>query len=360
MRGAYQAIDVPLREPFRIATGEVTTAHNVLFTVDQEGIGGVGESTPFEVITGGTQDRVLADLSKLPAKFSLSAKGFVLDALRALGADRLSSDARHAVDIALHDWLAQARGVPLAKLLGGAPRPLPTSITIPIVPLDDVPRHVREGLDAGFRIFKIKSKGGVETEKRRIGLVRDAAGAGAELRVDANAGWTLAEAREMLATLRRHDVVFLEQPLKRDDLAGHAELVKLGTVPIMVDESLFTLADAERVLKAKAADLFNVKLAKSGGIVEAGRILRFAHERGIDCMVGCMIQTRVATSADAHVAAGFPAVKYADLDGHTFLKEDPVEGGVQIRGGKLVFAEANGHGARLAAPRLSVQGAPFP
>lgn len=356
MQFSFQPVEVPLKEPFRIATGEVTTARNVLATVSQDGTQGVGEATPFEVITGGTQRSVLADLANVPKEFPFDARTPVSAALRRLGAENFGSDSRHALDVALHDWAARSKGVPLATFLGGAPRPLPTSITIPIVPLTDVARHVRAGLDAGFEIFKIKSKSGVETEAQRIKLVRDLAGKKAELRVDANAGWSLSEAKQMLPVLRQNDVRFLEQPLKRDDLAGHALLVRERSVPIMLDESIFTLADAQRARKEKAADLFNVKLAKSGGIVEAGRILTFAANEGVDCMIGCMIQTRLATSADAHVAAGFRAVKYVDLDGHTFLRSDPVDGGVRIERGRILFPETSGHGARWKARTAQVAG----
>lgn len=349
MRGRPQPLDVPLTAPFRIATGEVRVAQNALYTVEQDGVQGVGESTPFEVITGATQARVLQDLAALPKEFTPNLSQGVGPALTRLGSQKICSDARQAIDVALHDWLAQVQGVPLATLLGGAPRPLPTSITIPIVGLDEIPSHVRRGLDQGFRIFKIKSKAGVQTETKRIRRIRDLVGKGVELRVDANAGWSLQEAHQMLPVLRAADVVFLEQPLKRDDLDGHAELVRQKSVPVMLDESVFTLADAQRAIAAKAADLINVKLAKSGGIVEAGRILKYAQSLGVDCMIGCMIQTRIAISADAHVAAGFPAVKYVDLDGHTFLASDPVSGGVRIEKGRLVFPEASGHGARLAS-----------
>lgn len=360
MRGRPQPLNVPLTAPFRIATGEVRVAQNALYIVEQDGVRGLGESTPFEVITGGTQAGVLQDLAGLPEEFTPNLSQGVGPALTRLGTQKLCSDARQAIDVALHDWLAQVEGLPLATLLGGAPRPLPTSITIPLVGLDEIPGLVRRGLEQGFRIFKIKSKAGVETEAKRIRLIRDLVGKGVELRVDANAGWSLPEARQMEPVLRAADVAFLEQPLKRDDLAGHAELVRHKAVPIMADESVFTLADAQRVVAAKAANLINVKLAKSGGIVEAGRILTYAESIGVDCMVGCMIQTRIAISADAHVAAGFRAVKHVDLDGHTFLASDPVSGGVRIEKGRIVFPDAPGHGARLASVEAVAVKAPGP
>jgi L-Ala-D/L-Glu epimerase len=353
MRVTSEPLNVPLTAPFRIATGEVLSAQNVLCRVEQDEVVGMGESTPFEVITGGTQSKVLSDLAGLANGFEVRDTDDVANILRRIGATQISGDARQALDVALHDWLAQRRGVPLATLLGGAPRPLPTSVTIPIVPLEAVTGMVRKALDQGFRILKIKSRAGVETETTRVQMIRDQAGAGVELRVDANAGWSMQEARRMLSVLHRADVKFLEQPLARDDLKGHAQLVRIAELPIMVDESVFTLADAKRVVDAKAANLLNVKLAKSGGITEAGRILRFAEERGIDCMVGCMIQTRIASSQDAHVAAGFKAVKFVDLDGHTFLADDPVEGGVRIVQGRIEFPESTGHGARLARTALA-------
>jgi L-alanine-DL-glutamate epimerase-like enolase superfamily enzyme len=353
MKATCEVLNVPLSAPFRIATGEVRSAQNVLCTVEQDGIIGVGEATPFEVITGGTQERVLADLARLPRGFTVTEADSVEAVLSRLGAQNFCGDARQALDVALHDWFAQKRGLPLATFLGGHPRRMPTSVTIPIVDLAEVPSLVQKALDAKFRILKIKSMAGVETEAKRIRLIRELAGPHVELRVDANAGWSLAEAKQMFRVLREADVRFLEQPLKRDELAGHAELVKADQLPIMVDESVFTLADAQRVVEKRAANLFNVKLAKSGGIVEAARILKFAEARGIDCMVGCMIQTRIASSQDAHLAAGFKAVKYVDLDGHTFLNSDPIEGGVRIEQGEIHFPSTPGHGARLAQKKVA-------
>lgn len=349
MIGRASALDVPLKAPFRIATGEVTAANNVLFHVSADGVAGVGEAAPFTPITGGTQAQTLADLQRLTLAGKPGPGATPAQWLEAWGAANLPCDARGAIDAALHDWAARKKGVSLARLLGGAPREFATSVTVPIVPLSEVPAIVRRGLDAGFSVLKVKSKAGIEEETKRVKLVRDLAGSKVEVRVDANAGWSRGEAEAMLPALRSAEVAFLEQPLARTDLTGHARLVQLRSLPIMVDESVFTLADAQRVVAAGAADLINVKLAKAGGLAEAGRILSYAKEQGVDCMVGCMIETRIAIASAAHLASAFPAVKHVDLDGHTFLREDPTQAGVEIRRGRLVVPDTPGHGATLRA-----------
>lgn len=346
MNVSFRPLSVPLTHPFRIATGEVRAIGNAVVRIDADGVEGWGEATPFPVITGSDQARVMTDLGAFAPR--LRGKGAkAVDPLALLETSRICREARQALDVALHDRAARERGVPLATYLGGPPRRLPTSVTVPLVEPADLRGRVEAALEQGFRILKVKSKAGAEEEAARIRAVRDLVGSRVELRVDANGGWSRAEAHALLPVLRRADVAFLEQPLARDDLDGHAGLVRERSVPIMLDESVFTVRDAERAFAAGALDMINIKLAKTGGIREAHRIAQFAAEHGIPCMVGCMIQTRMATTADAHFAAAEPAVWYVDLDGHTFLTEDPAVGGVRIQRGAIEFPDAPGLGAHV-------------
>jgi L-alanine-DL-glutamate epimerase-like enolase superfamily enzyme len=152
-----------------------------------------------------------------------------------------------------------------------------------------------------------------------------------------------------LPKLRDLGVAALEQPLKKDDLAGHAALVAEKQVPIMLDESVFSPDDARRALAAKACDWINIKLQKSGGIGPGLAIAGLAQAAGVPCMVGCMVESRVGILQAGHLVLAHPNIQAADLDGHTFLAKDPVAGGGVITNGKLAIGTEPGIGVRDVA-----------
>jgi L-alanine-DL-glutamate epimerase-like enolase superfamily enzyme len=358
-RVAVHALDVPLASPFRIAYDVVTEVKNGLAVAEADGIRGFGESAPVATITG--EDRP----SGLQA-FEAWQRGdgrLPADARDPAGLRIPSLSMRAAVEGALLDLAAREAEQPLCTFLTGrAPAPVPTSITLGLGDDKDVVPWVDRQLAAGFRILKVKGGLGVERDLARIAAVRQAAGARVTLRVDPNQAWTLAEARAALPKLRDLGVAALEQPLKKDDLAGHAALVAEGQVPIMLDESVFSPEDARRALAAKACDWINIKLQKCGGIGPGLAIADLAQAAGVPCMVGCMVETRVGILQAGHLVLAHPNIQAADLDGHTFLATDPVAGGGVIANGKLVIGTEPGTGVRDVAcgPPLAALAAAVP
>lgn len=323
-------LDVPLEMPFRIAYDTVTHARNLLVTVDADGEWGFGEGAPFPAVTGEDQATVLADL----------------------GGDPTTRAGRAAVDLAAWDLRARRDGHSLARALGGAPGPVTTSITIPLVDEAGLVPLVRRRLDEGWSVLKVKAGLGVAADLRRIATVRDLAG-GLEVRVDANQGWPLDHATAALPDLAELGVSVLEQPLARDDLAGHAALREASREvdgpPVMLDESVFDPTDARRALDAGAADWINIKLQKCGGLTDALRIADVAQAAGVPCMVGCMLETRVGILAAAHLAAAHPNVRKADLDGAALLGSDPVTGGGRYDAGRILLSDEPGIGVTAVA-----------
>ena len=323
-------LDVPLEMPFRIAYDTVTHARNVLATVGEDGVVGFGEGAPVPSITGEAQPEVLAD----PA------------------ADPTTLAGRTALDLACWDLLARQDGHSLARALGGAPRPVTTSITLPLVADDELPGLVRRRLAEGWSILKVKAGLDLAQDLRRIALVRGLAG-DREVRVDANQGWGLDETVAALPELAEAEVSVLEQPLHKADLDGHAALREASRdvdgPPVMLDESVFGPDDARRALDAGAADWVNIKLQKCGGLTNAVHIADMARAEGVPCMVGCMLETRVGILAAAHLVAAHPNVRKADLDGAALLGADPVVGGGRYDGGRIVLAEEAGIGVTSVA-----------
>lgn len=327
MRFTVDAYELPLATPFRIAYDTVTTSHNLLVRAEADGLIGHGEAGPVPTITGEdaakTRTALDAWLRTAPQIAPPCPE------------PRLGLAGSLAVEAASLDLAAQRDGVPLCQhLTGRAPRPLSTSITIPIEDAPAAEARAAKHLAAGFRAFKVKTGAGLDDDLERVRVVRETVG-GAEVRVDANQGWSLAEARRAAPVLADLGVDVLEQPLAKADLDGHRALVEDGVLPIMLDESVFSVADARRALDAGAADRINIKLQKTGGIHEALRIADLAQEAGVPCMIGCMIESRVAILAAAHVACAHDNIRWVDLDGHTFLAGDPVQGGATIVEGRL-------------------------
>jgi L-alanine-DL-glutamate epimerase-like enolase superfamily enzyme len=347
-RLSVHALDVALASPFRIAYDVVTEVRNGLVIAEADGLKGFGESAPVATITG--EDRP----SGVKAFESWQRAGGKVpadprDAGSAL-AGLPSISMRAAVEGALLDLAAREEEKPLCTFLTGrAPAPVPTSITLGLGEDKDLIPWVDRQTKAGFRILKVKGGLGVERDLARIKAVREAAGPKVTLRVDPNQAWTLAEAKAALPKLRDLGVAALEQPLKKDDLAGHAALVAERQVPIMLDESVFSPADAQRALAAKACDWINIKLQKSGGIGPGLAIADLAQAAGVPCMVGCMVETRVGILQAGHLVLAHSNIQAADLDGHTFLKTDPVAGGGIITNGKLAIGTEAGLGVRDVA-----------
>lgn len=322
----HAAFDLPLEMPFRIAYDTVTHARNVLVTTRDGDHTGFGEGAPAPAITGESQADVLTDLRGEPA----------------------TRAGRCAVDTAAWDLEARRRDVPLCTLLSGVePVPVATSITIPIVPDAEVEGLVARRQAEGFSIFKLKLGISVEKDIERLSHVRHLID-DAELRVDVNQAWSLAEAEAVLPEIADIGVDVLEQPLARADLAGHAALreasAEIGGPPVMLDESVFDASDAERALAAGAADWINIKLQKSGGITEALRIADLAERHDVPCMVGCMLESRVAILHGAHVVAAHPNIHKADLDGAFLLAGDHVQGGARYVDGTIPLDRGSGIG----------------
>jgi L-alanine-DL-glutamate epimerase-like enolase superfamily enzyme len=358
-RLSVHALDVPLVSPFRIAYDVMTKVQNGLVVAEGAGLKGFGEAAPVATITG--EDR--ASGVKAFESWQRTGGKVPANALETGALKIPSLSMRAAVEGALLDLAAREAEKPLCTFLTGhAPAPVPTSITLGLGEDRDLLPWVDRQVAAGFRILKVKGGLGVDRDLARIKAVREAAGPKVTLRVDPNQAWTLAEAKAALPKLRDLGVAALEQPLKKDDLEGHRELVRLAEVPIMLDESVFSPDDARRVLAAKACDWINIKLQKCGGIGPGLAIADLAAAAGVPCMVGCMIETRIGILQAGHLVLAHPNIKAADLDGHTFLAADPVSGGGVISNGKLAIGTEHGlgvrdvaHGAPLAslAPAVS-------
>jgi len=247
--------------------------------------------------------------------------------------------ARAAIDAALHDLQGKLVGRPVYQLLGLRQLGPPTSWTIWLGDPDDMARRA-EQVRGRFKRLKLKlgARDGLDAE--RVSAVHGVAGA-TPLQVDVNEAWSLDEALELLPQLAALGVEYCEQPLAAGDPGG-ARLKVGSPIPIYVDEDCHTLADV--AMCVERAHGINVKLAKSGGIREAVRMVHAARALGLGCMLGCMVESGLGIAAGAQVASLFDHV---DLDGNLLIAHDPWPG-VELVDGVQVPAELPGLGVAPA------------
>ena len=247
--------------------------------------------------------------------------------------------AKSALDAALHDLCGKLAGQPVWRLLGLPRTGPPTSWTIWLGDPDDMARRA-ESATRRFRRLKLKLGGGDGLDVERVRAVR--AVADGPLMVDVNEWWSLEEALDALPQLAGLGVEYCEQPLRAGDPGG-AALRERSPIPVYVDEDCHVAADVPRC--AELAHGVNLKLAKSGGIREAIRIVHAARALGLGVMLGCMIESGLGIAAGCTVA---PLCDHVDLDGNLLLAEDPCPGPV-FEDGVQVPADEPGLGVRVPA-----------
>jgi o-succinylbenzoate synthase len=334
--------------PFTIATGTMQYAQNIFIRVHvSDGFYGVGECSAFPMITGETQAtcfEMAKDFAALWKNCDASAIDERIDDLDKFAA--FNATIKSAFDMALYDVAAKSARVPLYKYLGGTNRELETDLTIGIDSPQKMEAKARTFVEQGVRIIKVKLGRSAEEDIERVRLIRDAAGNNILLRIDANQGWSFETATQVLDAIAKYNVEFCEQPMRQHDDHFLPELVRRSPVKIMADESVYNHHDAQRIINAKACDYVNIKFAKSGGIREAKKIHDVCKTHNIPCMMGGMLESRVALSAFAHFALAHDNIIFYDMDtcmlGH---KEDPVKGGVKYNGYFLQTPDAPGIGA---------------
>ncbi len=338
--------DLPLTSPFRIAIGEMIAANDLLVRVKtDQGIVGLGEACPFPPITGETQATNAAAASAIRGMLIGKDPLAIDDLLRLIGPIVHSNpSAVAAFDMALHDILGKVAGLPLFRLLGGTKSTFETDITTGLDTPEAMAAEAKGYADRGYKTLKVKVGLDPEDDIVRMTAVRKAIGPDIALRIDANQGYSVPQALQALKGMAPLDIQFCEQPVRAADTAGLRAVRRQSPISIMADEALFSPAQAIELVRAEACDTFNIKLMKAGGILNSLRIAHIADAANMRCMVGCMLETRLALTAAAHVVASQANIVYADLDGNSEHVSDPIVDGMTVKAGLLTLPEKPGLG----------------
>src|ERR671936_647480 len=317
-----RVVTLQLAETFVISRESADTADVVQVEIAHDGVVGHGEGAPIERYG----ESAASALEYLEAQgTALGDDPWALDDIESR-LPREQFAARAAIDAALHDLQGKLAGVPVWRLLGLRRSGPPTSWTIWLGDPDDMARRA-EKVSGRFRRLKLKLGGGDGLDVERVRAVRGVSEV--PLQVDVNEYWPLDEALEALPRRQELGVEYCEHPLPAGSPDG-SELVRRSPLPIYVDEDLHTLDDVRAC--AERADGLTVKLAKSGGIREAIRIVHAGRALGLGMMLGCMNESGLAVSAGAQIASLFDHV---DLDGNLLLADDPWPGVELVDGVQL-------------------------
>lgn len=352
------SVAIPFRVPFHIAKGlcgdAQQPARRILLRLHTEmGVVGVGEAAPMEAWTSETFEQVLSTLCShyaplLRGEDLLNRRRIhaLLDqAIRGSG----QMFARCAVDLASFDAAGKALGVPVANLLGGALQDrLPSLWGIGIAEPETMRGAAVAKEAEGFRLIKVKIGNDPDQDVERVRIIREALRPQTMVCADANEGYDRAQALRVCRALDELGLLYIEQPLPREDLEGMAHLRRLLRTPLMVDESVMTRADLLRAIVAGAGDFFFYKLDKSGGIGPTVDLIAMAESAGLVCTPGAMLNTGIGTAALAHVAAATGARYPGGFNGPLVLEDDLVEAeDLRYDRGHLLLPTGPGLGVRL-------------
>ena len=316
-------VSVPTEESYEtslsVATGGQGAYDHVIVRVETDaGVTGVGEVAPHSPWPHGLTQSAVLDL--IEDRVAPVVEGEPLHRIPRLverAEQALSGEPfpLYGVDMALFDALGNVRDQPVYELLGGPAGGEPTvdlHYSIGIRPPEEVRERAAEAAAEGFNAFKLKVGGpDFASEREAVAAIVEAV-PDARIRVDANQGWSAAEALTAVPELDEaaNGLVLVEQPVPHDDVAGLRRVREATGVPVLADEACFSPRDVASLAEQGACDIVNIKLAKTGGLSRARDVATVATAHGLPCFMGSMLELGIGTAANAHFAASSPAVQY--------------------------------------------------
>jgi L-Ala-D/L-Glu epimerase len=339
-------LSIPMH-PFTIATGTMHYAQNLFIRLHtSEGFYGVGECSAFPMIVGETQATCFEMAKDFAAFWKGKSPLQMEQRLAEINSYAGNYTAKSAFDMALHDIAAKHQNIPLYQFFGGSKKAIESDITVGIDTPAKMAEQAAQFKANGAQFIKVKLGKAADDDIARIAAIVAAIGNEIQLRIDANQGWSFAAAKQALVGLGQYNIAFCEQPMRKHDDHLLPQLRAISPIKIMADESVFTHHDAERMVREQACDYINIKLSKSGGLLEAKRIYEVATAAGMPLMLGGMLESRLALTANVHFAVAHPNIVFYDMDtcllGH---QQDPITGGVRFEGYTLHLPDAAGIGA---------------
>tara|TARA_B100001013_G_scaffold82524_1_gene44916 strand:- start:277 stop:1392 length:1116 start_codon:yes stop_codon:yes gene_type:complete len=350
-------IHVPLKQGLttKTAHGEhITSPYVVVKVYTDEDLVGLGEATLSPRWSGETSRGCVAVIEDILSPALEGHDPTNISAAREIisGAIKLNPFTKAAVEMALWDIKGKALNVPVYQLLGGKVRDeIPIKMVVGAFDLEKATALAKRFLDWGVKCLKVKVGLNPKEDIERIAAVRDLAGPEIPIGFDANCGWDLPTARKMLKELEPFNILFAEQPIPPHDPNDLAQLRRESNIPIMADESVFTLNDARQLTRIGAADILSIYPGKSGGLLEAVETAHLAHAAGIVCSMGSNLELGIGTAAMLHLAAAETAIDSetypADLIGPLYHEADMITEPLELGPDTAKVPDAPGLGVEL-------------
>jgi len=342
-------LSAPLHTPFVTALRRTATVETLVVEVaDSDGRSGFGEAPQVWQVTGASVAGTDACVTEIlgPLLVGRDPDDLVARCDEVRRAVAGNEAAKAAVDIALHDLAARRLDVPLVRLLGGVSLRVPTDVTLSAGDAVDLAAKAQQRATEGFTVLKLKVGADPAGDLGRVRAVRAAVGAGPKIRLDANQGWTPREAVRIIRDIEDAglDVELVEQPVPHWDIEGLAWVSDRVDVPILADESVLGVRDLVEVIRRRAADMVNVKLAKCGGLGPARTLLDLATAHGMGTIVGSMMESQIGVGAAASLVAAYRTSAVSDLDAAWWLAWSPVQGGIRYDRATVVLPDRPGLG----------------
>ena len=343
-------LNVPLKTPFKTAMRTVKEIEDVVVIVETDtGHTGYGSAPATAVITGDTHGSIIEAISKVISPALIGRDIADLNNLvnTIQNAIVRNFSAKAAIEIAIYDLYGQLYDAPLYQLLGGGDNVISTDITISVDYIEKMVEDTLNAIDQGFETLKIKVGKDPALDIERIKAIYAAVNERALIRLDANQGWTPKQTVSVMHALENSGVrlELLEQPVRGDDIEGMKYVTERIHTPVMADESSFGPKEAIELIRQRAADIINIKLMKTGGISNAIKIADIAGIYGVNCMIGCMLESSIGVAAAAHIAvAKSSIITKVDLDTPALGKYDPVTSGVQFNNSEIKITDLPGLG----------------
>lgn len=352
-------LNIPFVESFSHALSDRNHSDSIVVELTTDsGVSGFGEAVPRPYVTGETRDGCVNHLRDALLPHVIGARLDGISTNESLAAlNRLIPEspnegavvwnaARGAVELALIDVFLRSVSQPLSTVLPPATPTVTYSAVISAGPLAKVEKMAQRCKLAGFQYVKQKVSGAHDVES--VKCVRDILGPAVSIRLDANAAFTQEAAVQFIESVSPYQIACIEQPIPRGSIPDLATVRKASAIPIMADESIVTMHDAEALIEAHAVDYFNLRLSKCGGLRQTLAIAQVAGTAGIGIQVGCQVgETAILSAAGRHLAATLPKVCFVEGSYSTYLLE------ADISDDAIVFGD-RGEAPVLTGPGLGI------
>ncbi|MDY8164935.1 dipeptide epimerase [Bacillus thuringiensis] len=321
------AIRLTLRSPFVISYGSYSDMPSIIVKMEtDEGIIGYGEGVADDHVTGESWESTFHTLKHTLTPALIGKNPMNIEKIHDMMDNKIYGvpTAKAAIDIACFDIMGKKLNQPVYQLIGGRyHEEFPVTHVLSIADPEDMAEEAASMIQKGYQSFKMKVGTNVKEDVKRIEAVRERVGNDIAIRIDVNQGWkNSANTLTALRSLGHLNIDWIEQPVIADDIDAMAHIRSKTDLPLMIDEGLKSSREMRQIIKLEAADKVNIKLMKCGGIYPAVKLAHQAEMAGIECQVGSMVESSVASSAGFHVAFSKKIITSVELTGPLKFTKD--------------------------------------